>query len=122
MFKGMGQFFSLLKNAQNLGGKMSEISETLKSRRVYGQAGAKMIVVEANGLSQILKVTVDPILMQPDDPTMLQDLLPAAINDALTKAKQLHVEAVQSLTGGMEIPGLGDMMKHFDPPLDDSSN
>ncbi|HMP79777.1 MAG TPA: YbaB/EbfC family nucleoid-associated protein [Pirellulaceae bacterium] len=121
MFKGMGQLFSLLKNARNMGDKMGEISETLKARRVTGQAGGELVVVEANGLSQILRVTIDPLLIEQGDFGVLQDLLPAAINDALTKAKQMHVEAVQSLTGGLELPGMGDLMKHFDPPLDDSS-
>lgn len=118
MFKGMGNLFSLLKNAQGISSKMGEISESLRSQRVTGQAGGQMVVVEANGLSQVLRVTLDPILSEPENREMLESLLPAAINEALSKAKQLHVEAMQSLTGGIELPGMGDFMKHFDPPLD----
>lgn len=118
MFKGMGNLFSLLKNAQNMGAKMGEISESLRNQRIIGQAGGQMVIVEVNGLSQVLDVTLDPILLEGENLEMLEDLLPAAINEALSKAKQLHIEAMQSLTGGIELPGMGDLMKHFDPPLD----
>lgn len=113
MFKGLGNIASLMKNAQNIGGKMGEIGEELKGKRVSGSAGGGMVTVEANGLGQILSVKLDPVLVEKQDAEMIQDLLPAAINDAIAKSKQLHMEAMQGVTGGLSIPGLDDALKNF---------
>lgn len=113
MFKGLGNIASLMKNAQNIGGKMGEISEELKEKRVSGSAGGGMVTVEANGLGHILSVKLDPVLVEKQDAEMIQDLLPAAINDAIVKSKQLHMEAMQGVTGGLAIPGLDDALKNF---------
>lgn len=127
MFKGLGNIASLMKNAQNIGGKMGEISEELKSKRVTGAAGGGMITVQANGLGHILSVQIDPMLIEKQEGEMIQDLLPAAINDAVVKSKQLHMEAMQSVTGGLPIPGLDDALKNFtgngeEPTAPDSSD
>ena len=113
MFKGLGNIASLMKQAQNIGGKMGEISEELKAKRVTGNSGGGMIVVEANGLGHILSIKIDPVLKERNDFEMIEDLLPAAINEANAKAKQLHVDAMQSVTGGISIPGIDDMIKTY---------
>jgi len=107
MFKGLGNMASMLRQAQQMGGKMEELTAQLKSRRVSGTAGGGMIEVEANGLGDVLKVRIEPTLT---DREMIEDLLPAAINQASAKAKALHMEMMQSLTGGMDLPGLNDMI------------
>lgn len=119
MFKGLGNLASLMKNAQNIGGKMGEISEELKGKRVTGSSGGGMVTVEANGLGHILSVKFDSVLIEKNDTEMMQDLLPGAINEAIAKSKQLHVEAMQSVTGGMSIPGLDDAIKNFSGSMDD---
>lgn len=119
MFKGLGNIAALMKNAQNIGGKMGEIGEELKGKRVSGSSGGGMVTVEANGLGQILSVKLDPVLVEKQDAEMIQDLLPAAINDAIAKSKQLHVEAMQGVTGGLSIPGLDDALKNFTGASDD---
>lgn len=112
MFKGLGNIASLMNQARNIGGQMEGITEELKGKQVLGEAGGSMVKVHANGLGQILKVEVDPVLTEKGDVEMIQDLLPAAINDAIAKSKALHVEAMQQVTGGMELPaGLGDTLK-----------
>lgn len=124
MFKGIGNIATLLNQARNMGGQMEGITEELKAKQVVGEAGGSMVKVHANGLSQILKVEVDPILAEKGDVEMIVDLLPAAINDAIAKSKALHVEAMQKVTGGMELPaGLGDTLKQVlgqDIPSPDS--
>ena len=110
MFKGLGNLASLMRQAQDIGGKMGDIAETLKNQRVTGSAGGDMVVVEANGLSEVLKVTVDPMLIEQNEQEMLQDLLPAAINQAIKASKQLHMEAMRDLTGGVSLPGLDDAL------------
>ena len=117
MFKGLGNIASLLKNAQNMGPKMEEISRELQSKTVAGTAGGEMVKVTANGLGQILKVEIDPLLEEKADFEMIRDLLPAAINQAVSKSKELHVEAMKSLTGGIPLPGnLDEMLNKFTSP------
>jgi len=128
MFKGIGNLTSMMKQASQLTGRMGEVAEQLKARRVVGKSGGDMIQVEADGTGQVLKVTIDSSLVADNDVEMIQDLLPAAINSAGEKAKSLHVEAMQELTGGLGLPGLdgtlekmmGDLGQNPSPPtLDD---
>ena len=113
MFKGLGNLANMLKQAQSIGSKMGEVTEQLQRERVTGSAGGQMIVVVANGLGQILQVEIDPQLAAQADRELIQDLLPAAINDALAKAKQKHMDAMKGLTGGMDLPGLDDALKQI---------
>ena len=68
MFKELGNLASLMKNANQIGGKMGAMSEELKGKRVTGSAGGGMVEVEANGLGQILKVKLDPSLVEKTKP------------------------------------------------------
>lgn len=113
MFKGLSNFASLMRNAQQLGGKTEEIRQQLRTQRVTGTAGAGMIEVEANGLGEILRVRIDPQLIEQQDRDMIESLTPAAINQALEKAKQLHAQALQSMLGDMELPGLDKALAQF---------
>ena len=108
MFKELGSIASLMKNMGNIQGRMGEMSEELKAKRVTGSAGGGMVEVTSNGLGQILSVQIDPTLVEKNEVEMIQDLLPAAINDAIVKSKQLHVESMQDITGA--IPGLDKAM------------
>jgi DNA-binding YbaB/EbfC family protein len=85
---------------------MQEVNERLKSQRVTGLAGGGMIEVEMNGLGQVVRLKIDPTLVERQEREMIEDLVPAAVNDANQKAKQLYVEAMKSLTDGLELPGL----------------
>ncbi len=116
MFKGLGNLASMMANARNLGGKMEEIAQRLKDQRVIGSAGGQLITVHANGLGQVTQVIIDPSLECHNDRELIQDLLPAAINDAVSKAKQMHVDAMRELTGGLDFPGLDDALKQFTGP------
>lgn len=112
MFKGLGNLATLMNQARNIGGQMEGVSEELKAKQVVGEAGGSMVKVHANGIGQILRIEVDPVLAEKNDLEMVVDLLPAAINDAIAKSKQLHLEAMQSMTGGLELPaGLEDSLK-----------
>ncbi len=110
MFKGLSNLASLVKQAQQMGGKMQEVSSQLKGKRVKGTAGGGLIEVEANGLGEILRVRIDASLQ---DREMLEDLLPAAINQAGEKAKQLHMETMQSMTEGLDMPGLSEAISQL---------
>ena len=110
MFKGLGNLGSMLKQAQEMGTKMQGLTEELKTRRATGSSGGGMVEVEANGAGEILKVRIDPTLFKQNDVEMIEDLIPAAVNQAITKTKQMHAEAMQSMTGGLNLPGLDEAL------------
>lgn len=114
MLKGLGNIAALMSQARTMGPKMQEAMEQLKTKQVTGSAGGEMVVVTASGTGQVIGIKIDPVLAEKNDLEMVTDLLPAAINDALAKAKQLHMEAMQSVTGDLPIPGdMGNMLKQF---------
>lgn len=113
MLKGIGNIASLMKTAQEMGGKMQQVNDQLKAARVTGMAGGGMVEVEANGLGEVLRTRIDPTLLASGDAEMLEDLLPAAINQAQSKAKQLHQESMQSLTEGLNVPGLDEAIRQL---------
>ena len=73
-----------------------------------GKTGGGMVEVEVNGLGEVLRLTIDPQLVERGEREMIEDLVPAAVNQALAKAKQLHVEAMQSMTRDLDVPGLNE--------------
>jgi DNA-binding YbaB/EbfC family protein len=97
-----------------MGPKMQEAMEALKARQVTGSAGGGMVTVIANGEGPILEVKIDPLLAEKNDLEMVTDLLPVAINDAIAKQKQLHMEVMQSVTGDLPMPGnMENMLKQI---------
>jgi DNA-binding YbaB/EbfC family protein len=112
---------ALMKQAQELGGRMQALQDELKSKRVTGAAGGGLVEVDVNGLGEALAVRIDPTLVEKGDREMIEDLLPAAFNSAAAKAKQQYAEAMQSLTGGLPLAGLQDAMPELNIPSDDSS-
>ena len=116
MFKGIGNLANLgalVKQAQEIGGKMQALQEELKSKRATGSAGGGLVEVDVNGLGEALAVRIDSALVEKGDREMIEDLLPAAFNAAGQKAKQLHAEAMQTLTGGIPLPGLQDALSQL---------
>ena len=123
MFKGLGNLKdlgSLLKQAQEIGSKMQTINDQLKSQHAVGHAGGGLVEVEVNGLSEVLAVRIDPSLVEKGDREMIEDLLPAAFNSAQNKAKQMYAEAMQSLTGGLNVPGLQDAITQLNEGPNDT--
>ena len=101
--KGMG---NMMKQAQQLQSKMLKMQEELAERTVETSAGGGMINVVANGRHQVVSITIDKEVVDPEDVDMLQDLVLAAVNDALSKAQEMVAGEMGKLTGGMNIPGL----------------
>lgn len=113
MFKGLGNMASMMKQAQEMQGKMKEIQEGLGSLKVEGSSGGGMVVVEASGHQKVLSIKIEKELINSDDSEMLGDLIIAATNQALDKAKELAAEEMSKLTGGMNLPGLDDAMSQL---------
>ncbi len=101
-----GNMGNLLKQAQAMQEKLGKIQEEAAAKTVQASAGGGMVTVTANGGMQITKVEIEPEVLKSEDPDMLQDLLVAATNEALRKAKDLVSEEVKGLTGGLGIPGM----------------
>jgi DNA-binding YbaB/EbfC family protein len=114
MLKGLGNIASLMKQAQTMGPKMQEAMEELKTKQVTGTSGGGMVTVNANGVGLVTSIELDPVLIEKNDLEMVTDLLPAAINQAIAKSKQLHADAIQTVTGDLPIPGnMENMLKNF---------
>ncbi len=113
MFKGIANFASLMQQAKQMGGKMQEVSQRLRSERLSASVGAGMVEVEANGLGEITRLTIDRQLLERGEFEMLEDLVPAAVNEVLAKAKQRHVEAMKGLTDGLDFPGLNQALEQI---------
>ncbi|MGB5747812.1 MAG: YbaB/EbfC family nucleoid-associated protein, partial [Desulfobacterales bacterium] len=99
--KGMG---NMMKQAQQLQSKMMKLQEELADKTVESSSGGGMVKVIANGRQQILSIQIEKEVVDPDDVEMLQDLVLAAINDALAKAQEMVSSEMGKLTGGLNIP------------------
>ena len=96
----------MLRQAQLMQKKMATVQEELKTREVEGTAGGGMVTVRATGGQQVLSVVIDKSVVESGDVEMLQDLVLAAVSDALKKAKTMMEEEMGKITGGMKIPGM----------------
>ncbi len=101
--KGMG---NMMKQAQQLQAKMMKMQEEMAVKTVEASAGGGMVKVVANGKQQIISIQIEKEVVDPEDVELLQDLVLAAVNDALTKSQEMMSSEMSKLTGGMSIPGL----------------
>ena len=101
---------SILQQAQQMQQKMKAIQEDLAKKSITGSAGGGMVNVTVNGQGDVLAVQIEKALLTPDDAQMLQDLIVAATNDAVRKAKELSKRELAQLTGGMNLPGLTNFL------------
>ncbi len=97
----------LMKEAQKAQRQMAEAQERLAAMSVEGSAGGGLVMVTANGDGAVSKVRIDPSAIDPDDVTLLEDLVTAAVADAQRKAKELQEQELGSAVGGLgSMPGL----------------
>jgi DNA-binding YbaB/EbfC family protein len=101
--KGMG---NMMKEAQKLQARMLKMQEELAEKTVESAVGGGMIKVVANGRNQVVAIRIEKEVVNPEDVEMLQDLILAAVNDALTKSQEMVATQMGKLTGGLNIPGL----------------
>ncbi len=113
MFKGLGNLGSLLRNAQQITGRMQGLSEELKKRHVTGSAGGGMVEIEVNGVMEVLRCHIDAKLLEDGDRELLEDLVATAVNQAIAKGKQLHADTIRDMTGDIDVPGLDDALSKF---------
>ena len=100
---GLGQ---MMKQAQKMQAKIMKIQEEMAEKSVEASSGGGMVTVTANGKQEVLSIRIEPEVVDPEDVEMLQDLVAAAVNEALKKAQEMVAEEMAKVTGGMSIPGL----------------
>jgi DNA-binding YbaB/EbfC family protein len=120
MFGALGNIASLLKNApemmrqmREMQGRAEELKEQLSRVRVEGSAGGGMVRVEANGHLKVVNVSVEESLITVADREMLEDLLVAATNQALEKARDALTEEMSKLAGNLPLSGVSDLLSRF---------
>jgi len=99
--KNLGQ---MMKQAQQMQARMSEMQEQMEAHEVEGASGGGMVIVRLNGKFDVRGVSIDPSIIDPDEPEMLEDLVAAAINDAKTKIDAFKQEKMADMTGGLPLP------------------
>jgi DNA-binding YbaB/EbfC family protein len=97
----------LLQQAKQLQERLASVQDEIANRTAEGRAGGGMVTAVANGRMEIVRVHIEPSLLETPDREMLQDLVVAATNEALRAARAIVAEEMQKATGGLPIPGLG---------------
>lgn len=101
---GFGNMGKMMKKMQKLQAQMAQMQEELSQRLVEASAGGGAVLVKANGDSELVEVVIDPAVVDPKDVEMLEDLVLAAANEALRKAREMITEEMGKLTGGLNLP------------------
>ncbi len=103
MMRNMGQMMKQVKKMQQ---EMAKAQQELEKKEVVGSAGGGVVKITMNGQKKLLKVEIDPDVVDPDDVEMLQDLITAAFNEALKNVDELVSKDLGRFTSGLNIPGL----------------
>jgi len=101
-----GGIGNIMKQAQQMQRRMAELQEELGKKQVEASAGGGMVTAVVSGKQQLLDLKIDPTAVDPEDVEMLQDLVTAAVNEAIKQSQQMASEEMSKITGGMNIPGL----------------
>jgi DNA-binding YbaB/EbfC family protein len=95
---------NLMKQAQQMQERVKKLQEEAAGKTVEASSGGGMVTVVANGRQDVLSIKIDPSVVDPNDLEMLQDLISAAVNEALRKSQDLMKEEMSKLTAGMGLP------------------
>ncbi len=104
MFGNMGNMAGMMKKVQKLQGDMAKLQEELKSRTIEVSTGGGAVKVVVTGEKRIQSVKIAPSAVDPEDVEMLEDLVAAAVNEAMTKVDDMMAQEMGKLTGGLNLP------------------
>ena len=104
---GFGDMSSLLKQAQQMQKRMQDTEKDLQERIVEGTSGGGAVKVYVNGMQEVQAVKIDPDAVDPEDVEGLEDLVTAAVRQAVSASRALREKAMGKVTGGMNLPGMG---------------
>ena len=103
---GMGIIQQLMQQAQRMQQQMAQKQAELAEKTVTAQSGGGMVTATVNGAHELLELSIDPDVIDPEDKEMLEDMVVAAVNQAMQQAEEMAQQELGKLTGGMNIPGL----------------
>ncbi|MCK4690185.1 MAG: YbaB/EbfC family nucleoid-associated protein [Desulfuromonadales bacterium] len=103
MAKGLG---NIMKQAQQMQAKIARVQQELESKEVEATAGGGMVAARVNGKQELLSLTIEKDVVDPEDVEMLQDLVLAAVNEAIKQSQEMIKQEMSKVTGGMNIPGM----------------
>ena len=101
-----GNMGDLLKKAQQMGENLKAKQEELANREIEVSVGGEMIKMRFNGKGEALSISIQPEVINPADPRMLEDLVLSAVNEGVRRSQQVMQEEMSKLAGGLKIPGL----------------
>ncbi len=99
-------FGDMMKQAMQMQDRLKKVQEDAGAKTVEASAGGGVVTVVANGKQEVISIKIDPSVINSNDADMLQDLILAAVNEALRKSKDMMSEEMKQLTMGINIPGL----------------
>ncbi len=102
----MKQIRNLMKQAQQMQARIAELQGEMAERREEATAGGGVVTAVANGRGELVDLKISPEVVRAEEVEMLQDLVLAAVNESLRKAKEAMEEEVKKVTGGLGLPGL----------------
>jgi len=102
----MNDIGKLLKQAQQMQAKIAQVQAELAGKSVEASAGGGMVKVVMNGKHEVVSVTIDPEVVDPQDVEMLEDLVAAAVTEATNRVEEMVRDEMSSITGGMPLPGM----------------
>jgi DNA-binding YbaB/EbfC family protein len=102
----MNNFQNLLKQAQKMQARVSQMQAELADRKVEATAGGGMVTAVVNGRQELVALKLEREVVNPDDVEMLEDLILAAVNEAMSRAGDVAAEEMRKITGGLNLPGL----------------
>jgi len=102
----LGKMSGMLRQALEVKQRIEEMKENLAQERIDAAAGGGMVQVQLNGKMEVLSIKIDPEVINPEEPEMLETLVQAAVNEGVAKAQAMLKERMGELTGGLDIPGL----------------
>jgi DNA-binding YbaB/EbfC family protein len=100
---------NMMRQAQKMQEEMQKMQEEAKKKVIEATSGGGMVTVAANGAGEIVSISIDKEVVNPEDVEMLQDLILAASNEALRRAQEMVNEEMSKLTGGLQLPGMGSL-------------
>ena len=103
---GRGGMGNIMKQAQMMQKRMAQVQQELEERRIEASAGGGMVKAVVSGKQQLVSLTIDPKAVDPEDVEMLQDLVMAAVSEALKQSQKMAEEEMGKITGGLNIPGM----------------
>ncbi len=110
MLGGLGNLAGMMKQAKEMQSKMKEIQESLADSRFEADSGGGAVQVTVTGKLELVSLKIDPATVQSGDVEMLEDLIKSAVSAAQRKAADGVKEEMQKMTGGMNLPGLDNLL------------